>query len=288
VSRQLDKNKVRRSFERAAQSYDKAAVVQQRTADELVDRLEVLKISPHRILDAGCGTGYALPGLMRRYPDAEFIMLDISPSMLGRQPLTDRGKIFPICGDVESTPLASHSVDMVFCNAVLEWCELEVVLSEYLRVLKPEGLLTFATFGPDTLAELVALWREIDDVLHVHRFTDMHDIGDALVSHQFAMPVMDVDYVTVTHRNLVDAFSDLKQLGAGNALAERHPGLTGKMKFDQLERISQAFRNDNGLLQCTCEIVYGHAWAPMQIELRDDSGGVVVPLERLRKSEGGP
>ncbi len=260
---------MRRSFERAAQSYDKAAVVQQRTADELIDRLEVLKISPHRILDAGCGTGYALPGLMRRYPDAEFIMLDISPSMLGRLPLTDHGKIFPICGDVESTPLTGHSVDMVFCNAVLEWCELEVVLSEYLRVLKPEGLITFATFGPDTLAELVALWREIDDVLHVHRFTDMHDIGDALVSHQFAI-------------------SDLKQLGAGNALAERHPGLTGKKKFDQLERISRSFRNDNGLLQCTCEIVYGHAWAPMQIELRDDSGGVVVPLERLRKSEGGP
>ena len=279
----LDKSKTRRSFERAAESYDGAAVVQRRMADELLDRLELLKLSPARILDAGCGTGYALPGLMRRYPGAEFILLDFASPMLRRSRLPGSGGVVFICGDLENMPLAAGSVDMVFCNAVLEWCDFGAVLTEFLRVLKPEGLLTFATLGPDTLVELRAAWRQVDDGVHTHSFTDMHNLGDALTARQFTAPVMDVDYVTVTHRDLNSALSDLKDQGAANAAGARARGLTGKGKFREFERVSGSFRNAEGLLESTCEIVYGHAWAPLQINLDDGGGGVAVPLDQLRR-----
>ena len=53
-------------------------------------------------------------------------MLDLSAAMLANLPAIGTLQAStPVCGDVEQMPLPSHSVDMVFCNAVLEWCELE-------------------------------------------------------------------------------------------------------------------------------------------------------------------
>lgn len=282
TERHLDRARVRRAFERAADSYDDTAVVQQRMADELLDRLDVVTISPSRILDAGCGSGYAFRGLMRRFPEAAIVALDFSTPMLARAAAGDPSRIRPVCGDVESLPLADGSVDMVFSNAVLEWCDLDAALDEYLRVLSPGGLLSFATFGPDTLSELAAAWREIDTGVHVHRFVDMHDIGDALVSRRFTIPVMDVDYVKVTHRDLARALNDLRGQGASNAATVRHGGLTGKGKLQKLERVSRSMRNEQGLLESTCEIIYGHAWAP-ELSSAVGSDPVEVPLRMLRR-----
>ena len=99
----------------------------------------------------------------------------------------------------------------------------------------------------------------MDDGVHVHRFVDMHNIGDALVAHQFTIPVMDVDYLTITHKDLAGALQDLKQQGGGSAATARHRGLTGKGRFEAFERFSRAFRNEEGLIESTCEIIYGHA-----------------------------
>ena len=74
MTRGSQKSRLRRSFERAAQAYDGAAAVQRRMADELVDRLSVVRMQPQRILDAGCGSGYAQQGLRERFPDAELLL----------------------------------------------------------------------------------------------------------------------------------------------------------------------------------------------------------------------
>ena len=70
------------------------------------------------------------------------------------------------------------SVDLVFSNLMLPWChDPETVLREFRRVLRRDGLLSFATFGPDTLRELRDAWAGIDGHTHVNYFYDMHDIG---------------------------------------------------------------------------------------------------------------
>lgn len=283
---QLEKSRVRRRFEDAAQSYDEFAFVQRHMADELLERLNVVRLEPVRILDAGCGTAYAAHGLGRRFPQAELVLLDFAAPMLRRADRGAASRAQLLCADVERMPFESHSMDMIFSNAVLQWCDPDRTLAEFQRVLRPDGLLTFSTYGPDTLGELRAAWRQVDEGVHVHPFMDMHDIGDALVRHQFCMPVMDVDYLTVTHRDLRSALRDLKKLGAGNAATGRGKGLTGKQSYRRLERACEGFRNGDGLLETTYEIVYGHAWAPTQTRVDGPAGEVAVPLTRLRRRTG--
>ena len=281
---QLDKRHVRRHFQHAAATYDQAAVVQHYMADELTARLQVVKLAPQRVLDVGCGTGYAYRELTEQYPDAELILLDFASNMFRQGPPLRADQDNPICGDAEVIPIAPHSIDLIYCNAVLHWCRLDLALLEFLRILKPHGLLTFSTFGPDTLTELRTAWGKIDTYVHVHEFPDMHNIGDALVQHQFTTPVMDVDYVKVTHKDLKSVLRDLKQSGTTNAAMCRHRGLMGKGKLSGLEEAMDGFRNDQGLIESTYEIVYGHAWAPAQITLDDATGDIEIPLTQLYRS----
>ena len=198
---QLDKRQIRRAFSRAAKSYDDAAILQRRIADELIQRLELVRLQPRRILDLGCGTGYAARKLKRHYRRAEVIGLDLAEGMLGRarRRFSWRAREHWLCGDAEHLPLADQSVDLIVCSATMQWCDLDALLDESIRVLRPDGLLAFASFGPDTLLEVRRAWREVDDGVHVHDFIDMHDVGDALVRAGFEMPVLDAETVQLTY-----------------------------------------------------------------------------------------
>jgi len=282
----LDKKQVRRSFERAAASYDQAAVVQRAMVDELLERLAMIKLDPARLLDVGCGTGYARAGLMKRFPRADYLGSDLSLGMLRRA--RPRGWRWRRAGhwfgaDIERLPLADRSVDLVLCSAVLQWCDPLTVFRELHRVLRPEGLLLFATFGPDTLRELREAWAEVDGSVHVHQFLDMHHLGDALLEAGFQLPVVDVDYLTVTHREVMACLKDLKAIGANNAAGGRARGLTPRRKLRELEQAYQARRNAEGLIETSYELVYGHAWAGESRQSRRDDGSIAVPLSQLRR-----
>jgi len=284
VMNPLDKTQVRRSFDRAADSYDEAAVVQRRMVDELVERLEMIKLAPERILDVGCGTGYARPYLLKRFPKARYFGSDIADAMLRRArprgwwPRRNAGWF---CGDLEHLPLADRSVDLVFCSAVLQWCDPEAAFNEMHRVLRPGGVMMFATFGPDTLRELREVWAEVDSQVHVHEFIDMHILGDIMLEAGFELPVVDVDHLTVTHRTAMACLRDLKAIGANNAAGERARGLMPRGKLRELDRAYEARRNADGLIETTYEIVYGHAWASEFRQSRQDDGTVSIPLSQI-------
>jgi malonyl-CoA O-methyltransferase len=282
---QLDKRRVRLSFERAAQTYDKTAVLQKHIADELINRLDIIKIRPTTIIDVGCGTGYALRRLQKCYPKAAVIGLDIAPTMLrrGRRRLRWFRSQPLIAGDAEHCPLKDRSIDMIFCNVTLQWCDLDIALAEFSRVLKPGGLLMFSTFGPDTLKEIRHAWRQVDDDIHVHTFIDMHDIGDAMNRNQFQTPVVDVDHAVLTYANLDALLLDLKAIGASNAAAQRFRGLIGKSRFGRFRRAMESNREPQGRLQCSYEIIYGHAWGPTHRSSRDREGAISIPVTEIGK-----
>lgn len=265
---EIDKKQVRRAFSRAAQDYDGAAVLQREVCTRMLEKLGYIKLQPSRIIDVGSGTGWGTRQLGERYPKAEITALDIAIGMLqvARGTSSWWQKLFSgkrenfLCADVEELPIASKSVDMVWSNLALQWCnDLPATFVELQRILKTDGLLIFSSFGVDTLKELRAAFSEVDGYNHLSRFADLHDIGDMLVEAGFADPVMEMEKITLTYNDLRAVMQDLKSIGAHNATAGRSSGMMGKTTWQRVTENYEEFRRD-GKLPATFEIIYGHAW----------------------------
>ena len=272
----IERSEVRRAFGRAAANYDAAAELQRRVREELLSRLDYVKLEPSAVLDLGAGTGHATLALKRRYPASTVVAIDLAESMLheARRRQTLFRRFQRVCADAAALPLRSGTLDLVYSSLMLQWCDVpDGVFAECRRVLRPGGLLSFTTFGPDTLVELRHAWAAADhDGVHVSRFLDMHDVGDALVRSGFAEPVMDVDRITLTYAEVRDLMRDLKAIGAHNAASGRRRGLTGKATY---ARVVDAYERErrNGRLPATYEVVYGHAWVPAAGGRRVDPPG---------------
>jgi len=267
---EIDKKQVRRAFSRAAQDYDAAAVLQREVCTRMLDKLTCIKLQPARVLDIGSGTGWGTRQLGERYPKADIAALDIAIGMLQHARGTSSWwkKLFVgkrenfVCADVEALPVAANSVEMIWSNLALQWCnDLPATFVELQRVLKVEGLLMFSSFGVETLKELRIAFADVDGYSHVNRFTDMHDIGDMLVAAGFADPVMEMERITLTYNDVRAVMQDLKSIGANNATAGRASGMMGKAAWQRIEQNYEKLRRD-GKLPATLEIIYGHAWKP--------------------------
>ena len=274
---ELERRQVRRSFEASAAAYDEAAVLQRHVADELMARLVELDVKPERVLDLGCGTGYLCRLVADAFPDAELVALDLAPAMARRAARAAPGRA--LVADAESLPLAPGSFDLVVSNMALQWCDPACVFDEVREALAPGGLWMFSTVGPDTLLELDSAWQQVDDGAHVHEFIDMHHLGDALLALGFVDPVMDVDRITLTYPDVGLLLRDLKTLGVVNARRSRSRGLLGRRRYRALVEAYETFRNDDGELPSTWEVVYGHAFAPApgSVRVSFDPGGAVRP-----------
>lgn len=304
MSAGLDRAHIRRAFGRAAASYAEHAALQAEVGLRLREHLDDIDDpAPARILDAGCGPGDGTHALRARWPQAQVIALDLALPMLGKMGsgtfLPDDvpsapssalenapDRIFAVCGDAQALPLADASVDLVHSSLCLQWCDDPgLALAEFRRVLRPEGLLLFSTFGPDTLKELRDAFAAVDDTPHVSRFIDMHDIGDGLLASGFRDPVLERDDFTLTYTDARDLMRELRAIGATNADARRQRSLTGKRHLERVFGAYERFRRD-GVLPATYEVVYAIARAPApgQPERGRDGDVARFPIERLRGS----
>jgi malonyl-CoA O-methyltransferase len=299
----LDPKSVRRTFERAAATYDAAAALQHEVGQRMAERLSLVKLQPAAILDAGCGTGDALAELRTRFPAAFIVGLDLAYAMLAtarrraaagiasERSLLARlfgpraaagGEPALACADMCRLPLAAGSLDLVWSNLTLQWInDPAIAFAEFHRALRVGGLLTFTTFGPDTLLELRAAFSGVDRATHVSRFIDMHDLGDMLVHTGFADPVMDMEKLTLTYADATTMMRELKAIGAHNATIGRPRGLTGRARWRRMLDALEAFRRE-GRLPATYEVVYGHAWKPEPRVAAD--GRAIVRFERPGRS----
>ncbi len=268
----LDRALLRRRFGAAAAGYARADALARELARRMDERLAYIRLAPQRILDLGCGPGADLALLAARYPQALRIGVDFAPQMLAgarraqreRQGLLHRLLQRPLpdpllCADATALPLARASVSMVWSNLMLNWLHDPLpALREMHRVLEVGGMVMFTTLGPDTLKELRQCLPDAAGE-RVHRFIDMHDIGDALVAAGFSDPVMDMEMLTLTYPSFDDLLADLRHSGSANAAGGRPRGLAGRRSWQEARARHEALRQD-GRLPATFEVIQGHAW----------------------------
>lgn len=257
-----DKRWVCRSFGAAARGYDGVADLQRDIGDRLLSQLPARAEPPAVILDVGTGTGYCAGHLLSRYPEARLIIaLDIAENMaraardrIGRGP-----RRHGLCGDAEALPLADGSVDLVVSNLAIQWClDLAGVFREFRRVLKPEGVALFSTFGADTLAELRGAWAAVDAYSHVNEFASAETVAAALAGAGFATAEVSRETRRLSYPDVPSLMRELKSLGAHNVTAGRPRHLTGKGTMRRMLAAYPAPAAD-GTIRAGFEVVYGRA-----------------------------
>ena len=253
---------VRRRFDHAADHFDAADFVHRVTCDGLFSRIRPMSIEARVVVDLGSATGSAGRQLEKRFRGARVVAVDLSSRMLGRlrRKRSWLSKITAVQGDARALPFADASVDVIFANLLLPWIDKPAAaFTEIARVLRKDGLFAFATLGPDSLLDLRDAWRTADGGVHVNRYPDMHDIGDALVRAGLRDPVLDVDWLSVSYPNSEALFRDITAAGARNSLQQRARGLVSRQRFGTMTNALFGAKK-NGGTTLSFELIYGHCW----------------------------
>ena len=254
---ELEKKEVAASFSRAAAAYDSVARLQRDVGNHLLSSLSQWQGEPATVLDLGCGTGFFCSQLQLRYPEAQYVGLDIAEGMVKYARGRGGANCDWLVADAEALPLANESVDLVFSSLALQWCyRPEHLFSELARVLRPGGRCVFTSLGPDTLCELRSAWAAVDAHQHVNSFLPAGELVAAagrisgidmsLESRAFRM-----EYARV--RDLLD---ELKTLGAHNMNRRRPTGLTSRRALQGMLHAYEGARSD-GLLPATYDVIFG-------------------------------
>ncbi|WP_436107440.1 methyltransferase domain-containing protein [Massilia sp. LjRoot122] len=279
MSAPIDLARVRSLFAQPGR-IDASDFLRREIAQRMHERLQLVKIAPKQVLDAGCGTGADLALLQKTYPAAQILGIDAAPAMamaagkpspapamrslnqmLSRL-LPAKAGVDTVCGDFGNLPFGTNSLDLLWSNLALHWHpQPDRVFAEWRRILRVDGLLMFSNFGPDTFTELRSAFAAMDETPHTLPFVDMHDFGDQLVEAGFSTPVMDMERITVTYDTVAALLADVRALG-GNPLATRRRGLIGRAAWQRMLDAFEAQRRPDGKLGLTFEVIYGHAFRP--------------------------
>jgi len=269
----IDPAAVSRQFARRS-PLDAAQFLYGEIAQRMLQRLSYIRIQPKDILDAGCGAAHALDPLRARYPDQRYTgldacgpLLDTARSRYAAKPgfwHKLRNKPTPTPGfvqaDLAETGLPDESLDLVWSNLALHWHpEPHLVLQEWRRILRIDGLAMYSSLGPGTFKELREAVHEAGLGTHTMEFVDMHDFGDLMIQVGFADPVMDQEIITLTYGSADKLLEDVRNLG-GNPHPERRVGAAGRQWRARLIRALERRRHADGTIHLSLEVAYGHAW----------------------------
>ena len=246
------KARIRESFERAAPTYDGAADIQRRICAQLAAGLP--EFTPARLLDAGCGTGFAQADLQTRFPNAHSIALDLSPAMLCQVKV-------PCCriaGDLEHLPLADASLDLYWSSLAVQWCDLGKALREAHRILHPSGFVALASLGPATFHELRHAFADVDDYRHTLSFHSENEIRKIAAIQGFATVNTKKSTKTAFYADFKTLLRAVKAIGANQLGDGRRTSLMSRTRFQRAEAAYEQLRTSAGL-PLTYDVIYLYA-----------------------------
>jgi SAM-dependent methyltransferase len=233
-----------------------------RVADDLAERLATVLRRFELAVDLGTPGDAVRLALARLGTVGKIITADVLPGPAHAETL--------IAADEEALPFGDATLDLVVSALALQFVnDLPGVLVQIRRALKPDGLFLAALVGGETLHELrfsfAAAESEIEGGIspRVAPFADLRDLGALLQRAGFALPVTDVDRVTVRYDSVFDLMHDLRRMGATNVLlARRRAPLRRATLLRMAEIYAQRFSDPDGRVRATFEIVWLSGWAP--------------------------
>jgi len=266
----FDRDLHRLRLDRAAGGY--AGFLKARAADDAADRLSAVLHDFPLALDLGSRDGAfarALAGTPAEGRVGTVIEADLSEKMLRNTAAASRSAM-RLVADEERLPFAPESLDLVVSLLSLHWTnDLVGVLVQIRRALKPDGLFIGALFGAATLTELRQSLIQAEAELtggaglRVSPFADGYDMAGLLQRAGFALPVSDIDRVTVRYDHPLKLMADLRAMGETNALVDRaRPPLSRAVLARAFEIYRERFGLPDGRVPATFEILTATGWAP--------------------------
>ncbi len=263
----FDRTLHRARLSRAASRYADADFLKRRAVEDVIERLDAIKRDFPTAIELSARTGL-LSSILREKGNPGkvgfLIEADLSSSMLGR---SDGAKVVV---DEERLSFSDRCADLVVSTMELHWVnDLVGALIQIRRALKPDGLFLGALLGGATLHELRHALTTADLELtggagpRISPFVDPGDAGDLMRRAGFALPVVDVDRVTVRYADPMRLLLDLRAMGETNVLLDRSRApLTRSLLARGSEIYMERFAGADGRAPATFEIIGLTGWAP--------------------------
>lgn len=253
---------VGRRNRRAAEA-DATNFLVRHAADDIADRLALVKRRFPVALDLGAGQGVL--GRALRNAGSEFVVsADAAPNLL------DRAEGPKVVADEEFLPFKTASLDLVVSALSLQLVnDLPGALIQIRRALKPDGLLLAALLGGQTLHELreafVVAETEVEGGAspRVAPFADVRDLGGLLQRAGFALPVADSETLRVGYPSPLHLMLELRSMGWANMLIDRRRTALRRATLTRAVAIYvERHGRPDGRINATFEIVTLTGWAP--------------------------
>jgi NADH dehydrogenase [ubiquinone] 1 alpha subcomplex assembly factor 5 len=260
----FDRRLLVRRRDRAAAQAGECDFLLQRVADDLVERLGVVRRQFPVVLNLGSHHGL-LGRRIRALPGVSLVIdADLSLRLVAQCPGPR------LVADEEFLPFRDASLDLVVSGLSLQLVnDLPGALLQIRRALKPDGLLLAALLGGQSLYELRHAFLLAEDEVQggasprVAPFADSRDLGGLLQRAGFALPVADSDIVAVTYASPLRLMQELKAMGASNMLAARRRRFMTRRTLTRAAEIYvEQFGRPDGRVPATFEIITLTGWAP--------------------------
>ena len=279
----FDRSRIAQNRDRASLRYRNYAFLKARESSQLLERLADVSRQFPNALDIGAHDGQAAEALLESPQVGEVTALEMSPAMVAS--MVAKG-LNAIQGSEESLPFEPAAFDLATSVLALHWVnDLPGALAQIRTVLKPDGLFLGCLFGGGTLNELRTSLIEAESSLtggispRISPLPGLQDMAGLMQRAGFALPVADVERVTVRYSNPLKLLDDLKGMGEQAAFAqregqERRP-LSRRMLARMAEVYQDRFSDPDGKVRASFEIVWLSGWAPAASQpkpLRPGSG----------------